>query len=213
MSNEQPAVSSVETEDTTLLGEEQNTEETSVDKSEDTVEAKDDDGKDGDNGTTDEGEPNTDSQDYSDFSLPEGVELDEAMMGQAVELFKETGLPKEQAQKFIDLYASKVQEIAQNQIDTHSQLMEEWQTNAKNDKEFGGDKFEQSIGVAKQALKHFGTPELNELLETHGVGNHPEMIRLLVKVGKLTMEDSPQGSQGNGDSAPKDHATLLYGPN
>ena len=40
---------------------------------------------------------------YSEFKAPEGTVLDEAGLAAATELFKEAGLPQEQAQKFIDL--------------------------------------------------------------------------------------------------------------
>lgn len=145
---------------------------------------------------------------YADFDLPEGMELNEAVNAEATELFKESGLSQEQAQKFVTLFADKIQASVDAQAESFSQLMDDWQTSSKNDKEFGGDKFDENIGIAMAALDKFGTPELKEFLQAHGAGNHPEMIRFMVKVGRLTKEDTLDS--GNASQDKKDHASLLY---
>lgn len=66
----------------------------------------------------------------------------------------------------------------------------EWAEASRNDSEFGGAHFEQNIGTAKQALERFGSPELVQLLGQSPMGNHPEVIRFLVKVGKAMSEDT-----------------------
>ena len=65
-----------------------------------------------------------------------------------------------------------------------------WFEASKSDKEFGGDKLEANLGIAKKALDTFGTPELNKLLVSTGLGNHPELIRLMFKAGKALSEDT-----------------------
>ena len=124
---------------------------------------------------------------YKDFDLPDGVSINDEVMGQAAELFKEANLTKEQAQKFIDMQVSlnSGAEAANEAVRT------DWVNKAKSDKEYGGDNFDQSVGVAMQAVEKFGTPELKQMLNETGVGNHPEMIRLLKRVGDLTLEDTP----------------------
>jgi len=54
---------------------------------------------------------------------------------------------------------------------------------AKADKEIGGDKFEENVGVAKLAIDAYFTPEFKKFLNESGLGNHPEMIRGLAKAG------------------------------
>lgn len=147
---------------------------------------------------------------YADFTMPEGVEVDSTMLEEAVPVFKELGLNQAQAQKLIDLQAKYVQASSQSQVDAFNQLMNDWQEQAKNDKEFGGDKFEENVGIARSAVEKFGTPELKQLLEEHGVGNHPEVIRFMVKVGKLTAEDVP-GNSNSPSAGNKDRAEVLYG--
>lgn len=146
---------------------------------------------------------------YADFVMPEGVELDSALLTEAAPLFKELGLTQDQAQKLVDFQAKQAQASSESQVDAFNQLMNDWQTKSKNDKEFGGDKFEENVGVARSAIDKFGTPELKQLLEEHGVGNHPEVIRFMVKVGKLTAEDVP-GGLTTATTKAQDRVSLLY---
>lgn len=146
---------------------------------------------------------------YADFVMPEGVELDSALLTEATPLFKELNLNQEQAQKLVDFQAKQAKASSESQVDTFNQLMNDWQEQSKNDKEFGGDKFEENVGIARSAIDKFGTPELKQLLEEHGVGNHPEVIRFMVKVGKLTAEDVPGGTTVAPSKA-QDRVSLLY---
>lgn len=147
---------------------------------------------------------------YADFSVPEGVTIDNALLEKVTPVFKELGLSQEQAQKLVDFQSDQVQAMADSQVEAFNQMVGEWAEQSKNDSEFGGDKFDESIAVAKAAIEKFGTPELRELLETHGLGNHPEMIRFMMRVGKLTQEDQP-GTSGGQPSEKKDRIELLYG--
>lgn len=151
----------------------------------------------------------TESQEsYADFSLPEGVTLDETILGSATDLFKESGLNQEQAQKFIDLHSDLVQAGATGQVEAFNQTVNEWRELSASDKEFGGDAFEENVGVARSAIEKFGTPELSKLLEDYGVGNHPEVVRFMVRVGKLTREDVP--GSGSPSTPEKDRLSILY---
>lgn len=146
---------------------------------------------------------------YADFVMPEGVELDSDLLGAATPILKELNATQEQAQKLADAVAAQVQASSESQVDAFNQLMNDWQEQSKNDKEFGGDKFEENVGIARSAIDKFGTPEFKQLLEEHGVGNHPEVIRFMVKVGKLTAEDVPGGTTTPTSKA-QDRVSLLY---
>lgn len=147
--------------------------------------------------------------DASAFTVPEGMTLDNALVEQAMPLFKEAGINQAQSQKFIDLYATKMQEVEQGKLDTFNQLRQDWVKQAKSDPEYGGDKFDENIGAAKAALDKFGTPELSKLLDDFGVGDHPEMIRFMVSVGRLTQEDTP-GAGAKKGAQTKSDTEILY---
>ena len=146
---------------------------------------------------------------YADFAMPEGVTVDSALLSEATPLFKELGLTQEQAQKLVDFQAKQVQASSQSQVDAFNQLMNDWQEQSRNDKEFGGDKFDENIAVARSAIDKFGTPELKQLLEEHGIGNHPEFIRYNIEIGKLLKEDVPGGTTTPTSKA-QDRVSLLY---
>lgn len=159
---------------------------------------------------TDTGEGNQSAPDtYADFTLPEGMSLDADLLSEAAPIFKELNLTQEQAQKLVDLQVKQVQAGSDKQIDTFNQLMTDWQEQSKNDSEFGGDKFDASIKTARNAIDKFGSDGLKQLLDQHGVGNHPEMIRFMVRVGSLLAEDNPGGTTTPASKA-KDRVSTLY---
>lgn len=151
----------------------------------------------------------TPPDEYAEFKMPEGVQLDDALMTDALPLFKEMGLTQEAAQKLVDFQASRLQADAQKQVDAFTQLKTDWHEQSVNDKEFGGDAFAENVKLAQSAVNKFGTPELKELMEDYGVGNHPEMLRFMVKVGKLTQEDVP-GNNAAASQAKPDIVSTMY---
>jgi hypothetical protein len=120
------------------------------------------------------------------------------------------GLNQEQAQKLVDLQAEMVKEGERGQAEAFNQLKQEWETNSRNDKEFGGEKFDENVGIAKLAMDKFGTDALKDLMHDHAVGNHPEMIRFMWNIGKLLKEDVP-GGIGGATSEKKSRTEVLYG--
>ena len=162
----------------------------------------------GDQGTVktdDDGQQDVESY---DFKLPEGVQLDQQLLDKVTPIFKDAGLNQEQAQSLVDAYSEQVESQLQSQHDSFNQLISDWQQQSKTDKDFGGDKFNENVGIAKSALEKFGTPELSQALNESGLGNHPEVIRMLVKVGRMTQEDNPGG--GSPVTQERDLADKLY---
>jgi len=220
MGDETTATTAVETQDAvdasddTLLTGDASTEQTSTDDGSDAGAAQasaEEGGASTDEGATDAGAEGsqTPPDTYADFVMPEGIELDETALSEATPLFKELGLNQEQAQKLIDVYAAQIQAGSQKQIDNFNQLKSDWREQAKRDNEYGGDKFEENVKTARHAISKFGTPELKQLLNDYGVGNHPEIIRFMVRVGKTLNEDVP-GSSGSAASTVKDRVSILY---
>lgn len=120
-----------------------------------------------------------------DLKMPEGVELDQAAATEFTAIAKELKLDQAAAQKLADIGAK----MATRQAAAHAQLVETWTEQVKTDKDIGGDKLEQNLGVARKAIDTFGSPELKALLNSTGLGNHPEVVKLAVKVGKAISED------------------------
>ena len=151
----------------------------------------------------------TDETTYADFEMKEGIELDADALALATPLFKELGIDQAGAQKLVTLQSDLIQAGAKQQVDAFNEQIATWREDSKNDKEFGGEAFDENVKLAQTAVNKFGTPELKQLLEDYGVGNHPEIIRFMVKVGKLTAEDVP-GAEGNATGKSDDHVSILY---
>lgn len=128
-----------------------------------------------------------------EFKAPEGVQFDDTVIGAFSEVAKDLNLPQDQAQKVIDKMAPV---IAARQLEQFQAARVDWAEAAKADKEFGGDKLAENLGMAKKALDTFATPELRALLEESGLGNHPEIIRMFYRTGKAISEDRFVAGQG-----------------
>jgi hypothetical protein len=146
---------------------------------------------------------------YADFTMPEGFNLDETLLAEALPIFKELELTQEQAQKLVDFKAKEVQAGQKLQQETFNQLISDWGDQSKSDKEFGGDKFEENTKIAQHAVATYGTDALRVFLNEQGVGNHPEMIRFMFRVGKTLGEDIP-GGEGNLVTDKGDRASRMY---
>ena len=131
-----------------------------------------------------------------ELKMPEGVQLDSAAAEEFTAIAKELKLDQAAAQKLADIGAK----MATRQAEAHAQLVETWTEQVKTDKEIGGDKLDQNLGIARKAIDTFGSPELKALLNSTGLGNHPEVVKLAFKVGKAISEDrfvqgSPKGAE------------------
>ena len=121
-----------------------------------------------------------------EFTKPEGVQMDEAALDDFAALAKDLKLSQVEAQTVIDKMAPA---MAARQAEAIQKAAAEWAASATADKEYGGDKLTESLTTAKKALDAFGTPELRTLLNDSRLGNHPEVIRFMVRAGKAISED------------------------
>lgn len=120
-----------------------------------------------------------------DLKMPEGVQLDSAAAEEFTAIAKELKLDQGAAQKLADIGAK----MATRQAEAHTQMIETWTEQVKTDKEIGGDKLDENLGIARKAIDTFGSPELKTLLNSSGLGNHPEIVKLAYRVGKAISED------------------------
>lgn len=120
-----------------------------------------------------------------EFQMPEGVEIDQDAVQEFSGLAKELKLDQANAQKVADIAVK----MMAKQTEQHQNLVTSWTEQTKADKEFGGDRLNENLAVAKKALDAFGTPELRDVLNMTGLGNHPEVIRAFYRAGKAISED------------------------
>lgn len=131
-----------------------------------------------------------------EFAMPEGISLDKAAADEFSAVAKELKLDQATAQKVADVGIK----MAQRQQEVFETTKAAWAEQSRTDKEIGGDNFDQSMAVALKTLNAFGSPELKDVLNASGLGNHPAVIKLLVKAGKAISDDgfvsgSPKGAE------------------
>ncbi len=150
-----------------------------------------------------------------EFQLPEGVTLDEDILGQFRSEAQALKLPADKAQALVGMGAQAVQKAMDTVLEADKARRATWATEAESDAEFGGPQFKENLSVAQEAIGTF-SPKLKTFLNETGLGNHPEMIRFAFKVGQLLKQDGfVAGKRIGPDSQPqvpksRDHAKTLY---
>jgi len=130
------------------------------------------------------------SEAYADFSLPEGLRIDESAFNDFAPLAKEFGLTQEQAQKLVDVAAGLVDRTTKTAEGVHADTIKKWADDSRNDAEVGGKDFDANLGIALAAIDKFGDDELKQILDASGFGNHPAVVRLFYRVGKAASSDT-----------------------
>lgn len=154
-------------------------------------------------------DPAQDQADYEGLQLPEDLNLPGGALEDFKELSRELGLSCEQVQKLLDFETRYARTGAQNGEEEKRQIVERW---AEQTKVLYGARCEEEISLAVRAANAFGGPELRDLLEATGLGNHPVIVRTFNEIGKSISEDVCPGGK---PAAPQDKtfAEALYGKN
>ena len=123
------------------------------------------------------------------WKAPEGFE--DRFKPEAFEpLAKSLGLKPENAQEFIDGWAKTVREEESAREESWKQTQEGWVKSVKEDPKIGGANFEKTQSRINAVTAKWGTPALKEFFDSTGVGNHPELCRLLAAIGAEMEQDT-----------------------
>ena len=126
--------------------------------------------------------------------LPAGFDADEAMQGEFLKVAHGVNLSTAQANAIHGWYMKTIgEQVKEAQVLVKTTTEE---ATAAVHKKHGVDS-EAAITYMERGFKHFATPELAGLLKITGLGNHPEMVDLFIKAGKLVNETPfVDGSRG-----------------
>lgn len=144
------------------------------------------------------------------LTMPEGIEVDQALVDALGPEFKDLKLTTKGAQRLADKFIEIQTGREKARGEAWGTTVAGWVDTAKADKEMGGDKWDGTVNTAVRAINTLGTPALKEYLEASGGGNHPELIRFMAKVGSLIKEDTPAQGGAEGAGKPVDHASLMF---
>lgn len=164
-------------------------------------------------GDEEDGDDEAESTSYDDLEIPEGMEVDEAALGNfkdlAASMNDGKGLSKEDAQKIVDFRAEMVK-AGMAQWET---IFSERRGEIHSDKEIGGDNFaSRTIPRVLAAAEKFGDADMIKALkEDKMYGEFPPLIRLLNRVGATLSEDKlVKGGKKPAGKGKKDASDVLY---
>lgn len=155
------------------------------------------------------------------FSFPEGATVDPKAVEEATAIFKDLGLNNKGAQRLMDLYSTKMKDLAEAPMKQWTEQQKEWQSQIKNDKDIGGKLSEVRSTVAK-AIDTIADPKLalefRQAMDATGAGNHPAFIKTFYKLAQSIVEGghvsgsqpSKFGQQAPGASDRPSAAKALY---
>jgi hypothetical protein len=150
---------------------------------------------------------------YGEFKLPEGVTADVDSLKPATELFAETGLSQDQAQKFIDLAMARESAAAHKSVQAFVDLQNQWVSEIKADPDIGGDRLKASLASANRAIDRLDVPGLREALNFTGAGNHPAVVKAFVRLGQMIAEDRFRPGHIARPLVPRSPAEVIYDGN
>jgi len=143
-----------------------------------------------------------------ELKMPEGSQLSQKRIDEVSAYAKEKGLSNEQAQEILNRESDAVSGFFESQRAELLAKSEGWISEIKADKEFGGENFNQTIEYAKRSIKQFGDPELERVFDETGVGNHPLIVKMHAKIGRLMADDKMVSSHAG--SSEERREDLLY---
>jgi hypothetical protein len=120
------------------------------------------------------------------LSLPKGSLLSKDDVAEFEKEAKELGLSEDDAKAALELQNEAVAKYVQRS----TEVSETWIEESKKDKEIGGDGFEKNVELAKRVVDRFGSSKLKKVLNDSKLGNHPEVLRFCISVGRAMAEDT-----------------------
>lgn len=179
-----------------------------------TTEAKGDDPKDKAEGEKSEEEGKKEEtegapEEYADFTVEEGIALNQELMTEFKAKAKELNLPQDKAQTFVDMAVKLSKDWSDKAVEAFAETRTGWREATKSDPDIGGAKLPEVLSGAKAVRDSFGSPELTEVLNTFGLGDHPAVIKFFHSVRQAVSEDKlvKSGKPVSDRSTPQ----VLYG--
>lgn len=145
-----------------------------------------------------------------ELTAPEGIELPADYIEQAKEVAKNYGLTQEQAQGLVERDAKLIGSFRAAEIERHNSQVQAWGDEIKADKDLGGERFDKTVQLARDAVARFGDDQLKTLLNESGYGNHPAVVRLFAKIGASIAEDNRPPGGGANPGQQRSAADILY---
>lgn len=143
--------------------------------------------------------------------IPDGVEHDEALQKDFIDIANKYGIPRSAIAELVGLQNRTVQGYSDASTKMWQDMQTEWQKTVAADPEIGGDKQQAALAGVHKLVEQFGKdiPTLRQSFDMTGAGNNPDIVKFLARIGKQFSEGTPI-SGGPGSGAPKSQAEILF---
>lgn len=140
---------------------------------------------------------------YTDFKIPENLPAPAEALEQFKTFAAENKLTQEAAQKLLDMHV----ETQRRMYDEFAQITADWKKQTEQHPKIGGANLPATIGKVNDLIRNNATsPEhlgrVQDVLQSMGLGNNPDIIELFHNIAEKTREDSLAGS-GSSSSTTK----------
>lgn len=130
-----------------------------------------------------------------EYDVPET--WDEAYKTKVEAIARENKLNNEQMKKFAEMAQNEHQAF----LEQREKNMQSWVNELKQDPDFAGENYNQSVQYALMGLKHIDPKgELKSVLEESGYGSHPAVVKAMFKIGKMLDNDKIAGKGSRSSS-------------
>lgn len=127
------------------------------------------------------------------LTLPKDTAITAEHLDQVKAFAKEHGLTQAAAEKALALTNGTVAARLATDAKAFTDLVATWPAEIKADKEIGGEHYDRSIQLRDKVLKSFASEKLVKGFTDSGLINDPEIVRMLVRVGLASSEDTLSG--------------------
>ncbi|HLB68745.1 MAG TPA: hypothetical protein VJN63_09850 [Thermoplasmata archaeon] len=124
------------------------------------------------------------------LKIPDGSLLAQADIDSISAWAKERGYTNEEAQEIVGREHETSLRVIESLKTQHEREQQAWVDSVKADPELGGDKLSTTRDLAGKVLRRFGSDKLAEDVKRTGLGNYPEFVRLLARIGRAISEDT-----------------------
>lgn len=150
-----------------------------------------------DNGSTgeDASVESAENYDFTGIEYPQDFVTEEDV-NSVKELAYDLGLSQEKASKLFESIVKDAQSVMESNKQKQEEAQQQHEETLK--KEFG-DSFKEKITQAHRAYETLGSKELGDLLDSHGLGSHPDVVKAFLNIHEKIGEDSLVEGEGTGN--------------
>lgn len=143
--------------------------------------------------------------------LPEGVEVNEEQLGEFTKMLNEATSLQDLAGNIVKWDLARQESSAEATATQWRETQEGWQKQIKDSPDFGGDKLDQSLAVAREVGERFGGKDFLQLLNVTGAGNNIAMMKFLHNV-HAALPKEPGPINGAPTSTERSLAERIFNP-